>query len=162
MGLDQLQKHDIKDLLPQAERDIAQSFLQEGLFDEAEEAAKRALEVASEPLSWTDLGSAQRIMGQVTHEQGRVSEEEDLLMVSMETLGQHGPRYKLARTYLALGVAIASDVDRWDEARETLEKPRAIFQELGAKLDLERISELDSRLASGNTSTFEERSEGDV
>ena len=64
VGRGLLLKHEIKDLLPQAERDIAQSFLQEGLLDKAEEAAKRALDAASEPLSYTDLGSAQRIMGQ--------------------------------------------------------------------------------------------------
>jgi tetratricopeptide (TPR) repeat protein len=101
-------------------------------------------------------------MGQVYHEQGRVSEGEDLLMVSIETLGQHGPRYELARSYLALGAAIASDVNRWDEARGALDQARAIFQELGAKLDLERIGELDSQLASGSISPFRERSEGDV
>ena len=162
VGLDQLQKHEIKDLLPQAERDIAQSFLQEGLFDEAEKAAKRALAAASEPLSWTDLGSAQRIMGQVYHGQGRSSEGEALLNQSLETLRGHGPRYELARTYLALATALAPDVNRRAEAKDALDQAGAIFQELGAKLDLGRIDELDSRLASGNTSTFEERSKGDV
>jgi len=155
-----LLEHEINDMLPQAERDIAQSYLQEGLFDEAEGAAKRALAAASEPLSHTDLGSAQRVLGQVTHKQGRVSEGEDLLRVSIETLGQHGPRYELARTYLALGAAIASDVNRWDEARGALNQARPIFQELGAELDLERIVELESQLASESTSPFGERSEG--
>jgi len=157
-----LLEHEIKDLLPQAERDIAQSFLQEGLLDEAEGAAKRAMAAASEPLSHTDLGSAQRVLGQVTHKQGRVSEGEDLLRMSIEILEQHGPRYELARTYLALGVAITSDVNRWDEAGGALNQARAIFQELGAKLDLERIGELDSQLATRDSSPVGKRSEGDV
>jgi tetratricopeptide (TPR) repeat protein len=161
VALDQLQKHEIKDLLAQAERDIAQSYLQEGLLDEAEEAAKRALEAASEPLSYTDLGVAQRIMGQILHQQDRVSEGEELLMASVELLRQHGPRYELARTYLALGTAIALDENRWDETKKVLEEARIIFQELGAKVDLERMGELDTQLAFGSNSPFGERSEGD-
>ena len=157
-----LLKHEIKDLLPQAERDIAQSFLQEGLLDEAEEAAKRALEAATEPLSCIDLGVAQRVIGQVYYEQGRLSEGEDLLMESLETLKEHGPRYELARTYLALGVALESDVNHRAEAREALDQARTIFQELGAKLDLGKIDALDYQLASRSTTIFGERSEGDV
>ena len=162
VGLDQLLKHEIKDLLSQAERDIAQSFLQEGLFDEAEEAATRALDTASEPLSYTDLGSAQRVMGQVYFEQGRLSEGEDLLMESIATLREHGPRYELARTYLALAAALSSDVNHRTEAREALDQARTIFQELGAKLDLGKIDDLNSQLVSGSTSPLEERSEGDA
>ena len=139
VGLSQLLKHEIKDLLPQAERDIAQSFLQEGLLEEAEEAAKRALQAASEPLSWPDLGVAQRIMGQVYHEQGRSSEGEALLKQSLETLRQHGPRYELGRTYLALGFALATDDNRRVETRQALDQAASIFQELGAKLDLQKI-----------------------
>jgi tetratricopeptide (TPR) repeat protein len=131
-------------------------------LDDAEEASNRALKAATEPLSWTDLGSAQRIMGQVYHEQGRLTEGEALLKQSLGTLRQHGPRYELARTYLALGAALGAEAARWAEAREALDQAGAIFQELGAKLDLEKIDELDAQLASGNTSTFGERSEGDV
>jgi len=162
VGLEQLQKHEIKDLLPQAELDIARSYLEEGLLDEAEGAAIQALEAASESHSYTDLGVAQRVMGQVYHEGDRGADGEDLLMVSLETLGQHGPRYELARTYLALGAAIASYLDRWDEARDALDQARTIFQELGAKLDLERMGEHYSHLATRDSSPFGERSEGDV
>jgi tetratricopeptide (TPR) repeat protein len=151
VGLDHLQKHEIWDLLSQAERDIAQSFLREGRLDEAEEAARRALEAASEPLSWTDLGAAQRILGQVTHQQGRFAEGEDLLRQSLETLREHGPRYELARTYLALGTTLASAADRRAEAREALDQAGTIFQELGAKLDIEKTNILLSQLASGSS-----------
>ncbi len=83
-------------------------------------------------------------------------------MESIETLREHGHRYELARTYLSLGAATASDVNRWDGAREVLNQAGGIFQELGAKLDLERIDALASHLASGSTSPLEERSGGDV
>ena len=83
-------------------------------------------------------------------------------MDSIKTLREHGPRYELARTYLALGTALASDIHRRDEAREALDKIHTIFQELGAKPDLVKIDELDSQLVSGSTSPFGERSEGDV
>jgi len=162
VGLGQLLKHGIKDLLSQAERDIAQSFLVEGRLLEAAEAAKRSMEAATEPVSWTDLGSAQRIMGQVCHEQGRLAEGVDLLKESLETLRQHGPRYELARTYLALAAALGSDPNRRAEAREALDQAGGIFRELGAKLDIEKINILDSQLASGSTSTVEERSERDI
>jgi tetratricopeptide (TPR) repeat protein len=147
VGLGHLQKHEIKDLLPQAERDIAQSFLQEGLLDDAEGAANRALQAASEPLSWTDLGAAQRILGQVTYGQGRLAEGEDLIRQSLATLGKHGPRYELARTYLALGVALAPDVNRQAEARGALDRAGAIFEELGAKRDIEKVHVLVSQSA---------------
>jgi tetratricopeptide (TPR) repeat protein len=151
VGLGHLRKHEIKDLLAQAERDIAQSFLQEGLLDEAEEAAKRAMAAASEPLSHTDLGVAQRVMGQISRAQGRLAEGEDLIRRSLETLREHGPRYELARTYLALGAALAPDVDRRAEARDALDRAGGIFQELGAKLDVETTNILVSRLASGSS-----------
>ncbi len=162
VGLDQLRKHGIKDLLSQAERDIARSFLQDGRLDEAEEAAKRALEAASEPLSMTDLAGAQRILGQVAHERGWLAEAESLLTQSLETLREHGPRYELARTYLALGAALASHVDRSAEAREALDQAGTIFQNLGAKLDVEKVKFLDAQLASESRSTPEERGEEDV
>jgi tetratricopeptide (TPR) repeat protein len=101
-------------------------------------------------------------MGQVYHGQGRLSEGEDLLKQSLETLRQHGSRYELARTYLALGAALAKDAARWAEAKDALDQAGSIFQELGAKQDLGKIDKLDSRLASRSTSTSEERSEGDV
>jgi tetratricopeptide (TPR) repeat protein len=161
VGLDHLQKHDFKDLLLQAELDIAQSYLLEGLLDQAEAAAKQALEAASEIPSYTDLGVGQRVMGQIFYKQGRVSEGEELLMASVGILRQHGTRYELARSYLALGIAIAQNKNRQDEAKETLEQAHAIFLELGAKLDLERMGELDTRLASMRNSPFGERSEVD-
>ena len=82
-------------------------------------------------------------------------------MKSIETLREHGPRCELARTYLPQGTALASNVNRRAEAREALDQAGAFFQELGAKLDLGKIDELDSQLVSGSTSPFGERSEGD-
>jgi hypothetical protein len=65
-------------------------------------------------------------------------------MASVELLRQHGPRYELARTYLALGTTIGLDENRSVEAEEALERAHIIFQELGAKLDLELMGELDT------------------
>ena len=83
-------------------------------------------------------------------------------MESIETLREHGTRYELARTYLTLVAALASDAARWAEARKALDQAGAIFQELGANPDLVKIDELDSQLASESTSPFGERSEADV
>ena len=82
-------------------------------------------------------------------------------MESIETLREHGPRCELARTYLALGAATASDVNRWDEARDALDQAGTIFQALGAKPDLGKIDALDYQLAYGSTSPLGERSERD-
>ena len=106
---------------------------------------------ASKPLSLTDLGVAQRAMGQISRAQGRLAEGEDLIRQSLETLREHGPRYELGRTYLALGAALAPDVDRRAEARDALDRAGGIFQELGAKLDVETTNILVSRLASGSS-----------
>jgi hypothetical protein len=71
-------------------------------------------------------------------------------------------RFLVLAANLALGAALGSEAVRWAEAREALDQADAIFQELGAKLDLDKIDELDAQLASGSTTTFGERSEGDV
>jgi adenylate cyclase len=138
-GLSQLQKHEIKDLLSQAEADIAQSYLQEGFLEEAEKAADRALAAASDPPAHTDLGIAQRILGQVYHQQGRSTEGEEMLRQSLDILTEHGPRYELGRTYLALASVLTAKKNRRVESREALEQAARIFQELGAKTDLEKI-----------------------
>jgi tetratricopeptide (TPR) repeat protein len=162
VGLAQLLKHDIKDLHSQAERDIARSFMQEGLLDEALEAAKRALVAANEPMSWTDIGATQRIFGQITIKQGKFAEGEEFLMQSLETLKEHGPRFEIGRTYLALGIALADDITRSDDAREALKHAGGIFLEMGAKQELRKTNIVASQLTSGSTSLSKGRSEGDV
>jgi predicted ATPase len=162
VGLAQLLKHDIEDLHSQAERDIAQTFLQEGLLDEALEAAKRALLAANEPMSWIDLGAAQRILGQITIKQGKFAEGEEFLKQSLESLREHGPRYELGRTYLALGSALTDDITRSDDAREALKQAEGIFLELGAKQELRKTNIVVSQLISGSTSLSKGRSGGDV
>jgi tetratricopeptide (TPR) repeat protein len=162
VGLAHLLKHEIQDLVAQAELDIARAFLQEGLLAEAEEAADRALQAASEPLSRKDLGAAQRVLGQVIHARGRLADGEALLKKSLETLAESGPRYELGLTYLALGAALAADADRQAETREALYQAGAIFRELAAKLDLEQVNVLTFQLNSGGRSMLDERGEIDV
>jgi tetratricopeptide (TPR) repeat protein len=162
VGLAQLLKHDIEDLHSQAERDIAQSFLQEGLLDEALEAAKRALVAANEPMSWTDLGATQRILGQIIIKQGKFAEGEEFLKQSLEILSEHGPRYELGRTYLAMGIALATDITRSDDTSEALQHAASIFLELGAKQELRKTNLIVSQLTSGRSPLSRGRSEGDV
>jgi predicted ATPase len=147
VGLDYLKKHEIWDLLAQAERDIAQSYLDEGLLEEAEISARKAVSAASEPLSWSDLGEAQRILGQVLCGQGNMEEGEKLLEKSVKVLEEHGSRYALAQTYLALAELLSSEVERLEEAKLALDKAINICDELGALLCIDRAQLLERVLS---------------
>lgn len=149
VGLDQLNKHEIWDLLSQAERDIAQSYLDEGLLDEAESAAKQAVAAASEPVSWPDLGKAKRILGLVLYRRGQTAEGEGLIQESLQIHTEHGPRYALAQSYLALAVLLSSDSDRLKESQLALDAAGAICDELGAALCLKKVHALE-RIISDN------------
>jgi len=146
VGLDQLNKHEIWDLLSQAERDIAQSYLDEGLLDEAEKAARRAVAAASEPLSWPDLGKAKRVLGMILHLGGQTASGEDLIRESLEIHEENGPRYALGQSYLALAELLSSDVERLEEAAIALDKAKAICDELGAALCIKRVQNLENVL----------------
>jgi predicted ATPase len=147
-GLEHLLKHGIKDLLPQAERDIAEAFLQEGMLDKAEEMADRALSSAKEQGASTDLGIAQRILGQIYTQQNRAPEGEDLIRQSTTILEENASRYESAQSYMALGALLALDTDRMDEAGKALEEAYMIFKELGAGLDLDKVEAIKTKLAS--------------
>lgn len=147
VGLDQLNKHEIWDLLSQAERDIAQSYLDEGLLDEAQAAAKRAVSAASEPVSWPDLGKAKRILGLILHQGGQIGEGEALIRESLEIHTEHGPRYALAQSHLALAELLSADRNRSREAQMALDAAGAICEALGAGLCLERARALERVLS---------------
>ncbi|MFO7742599.1 MAG: tetratricopeptide repeat protein [Anaerolineae bacterium] len=147
VGLAQLRKHGIQDLLPQAERDIAQSYLDEELLDEAESAARRAVAAASDPVSWSDLGKAQRILGLILHRSGQTTEGEGLIKGSLEIHTEHGPRYALAQSYLALAELLSADNDRIEEAKIALNTAGGICDELGAALCIEKVQVLEQVLS---------------
>jgi tetratricopeptide (TPR) repeat protein len=159
IALEHLLRHDIKDLLPQAERDIAEAFLEEKMLEKAEKMAESALSSAREQESSADVGIAQRILGQIHIRQDRGSQGEELIRQSIDTLEENAPRYEVAHSYMALGGALATDTSRLDESKNALEKAQAIFEELGARLDLERARALLAKLTYANTSEIEEGAE---
>jgi predicted ATPase len=146
IGRKQLQKNEIWDMVPQAERDIARSYLDEGLLNEAKEAAERAITAASDPVSWPDLGGAKRILGQVLFKQGEREEGEKLIRESIVILEKNGPQYSLAQSLLILTEFLSSEIDRLEEAKIALDKAKLICDELGAALCIRQLQNLEKVL----------------
>ncbi len=141
-GLQHLRKNEIWDMVAQAERDIARSYLDEGLLDEAKSAAERAVSASSEPVSWSDLGAAKRILGQVLFRQGDRDKGEKLIQESVEILNKHGPRYSLAMGYIALAEVLSECNDRKEDVLIALDKADAISKALGAELIIDQVEKL--------------------
>lgn len=137
-----------RDFLSEIERKLAEACLLEGNLPEAEAAANRAIEIATEQEAESDLGSAQRALGYVYQAQGNLTEARVTLDQSLNILSEHGPRYELGLTQLALATVYGSDGTQNAEAQRALELARSVFQELGAELDLKKVSALESRLRS--------------
>jgi adenylate cyclase len=142
---------DSKELLSEVERWLAEAYLREGQLVKAESAARQAMAIANDQEALSDLGGAQRVLGCVHQAKGEYQRSRQLLESSQELLGQHGPRYELALTQLALAKVYQADPRCTPEAAHTLERARAAFLELGARLDMEKASALDLSLEKPST-----------
>ena len=146
IGLMQLQKNEIWDMVPQAERDIARSYLDEGLLDEAKVAAEKAVAAASDPVSWPDLGGSKRILGQVLFRQGDRQEGEKLIRESIEILKENGSDYGLAKSWLALAEGLKESDDRKEDAITALIKADVLSKVLGAEMIIDKVQKLGEDL----------------
>jgi tetratricopeptide (TPR) repeat protein len=142
-----LEGNGIQELRSEVQSLLAEAYLREGQVDEAERAARRALEIALEQESPLDEGVARRVLGQVYRARGDREEAEVELRTSLDSLGRAGTRYEMGRTLKDLVALCAEDKGRHTEARAALDQALAIFKELGARLDLEEVQALGRELA---------------
>jgi class 3 adenylate cyclase/tetratricopeptide (TPR) repeat protein len=127
--------------LSETERYLAQSFLGEN-FESALAWAKRAVQTARIMQAADQEGIAVQVLGLVLSHHGQIGEAVAALERSVEILRGTTERQELARTLAALGQlysALTSQDARSAQSDELLGEARAIFQELGAALDLRRL-----------------------
>jgi predicted ATPase/class 3 adenylate cyclase len=132
-----LEKSDVQELRSEVQSLLAEAYLQEGRVNEAARAARLALEIALEQESPLDQGVARRVLGQVYRARGDREKVEAEMQASLEALERAGSRYETACTLKELATLRGEDETQQAEARAARERALAIFEELGAGLDME-------------------------
>jgi class 3 adenylate cyclase/tetratricopeptide (TPR) repeat protein len=141
-----LEENDIQELRSEVQSWLTEAHLRAGRLDKAKGAAQRALEIALEQASPLSEGVARRALGRVYRAQGDSKQAERELRISQEVLEAEGRRYEVGRTLRELAALYAEDEARRAEARAALERALAIFEQLGAGLDLEEAQTLIEEL----------------
>jgi tetratricopeptide (TPR) repeat protein len=126
---------------PTVGRWLAQVHLTRGKLNQAE-AVLQGIEVLGANVLADEAAPIQRLRGQVLAAQGELDEAIQVLEASLERLEGEGMRYQTAGALLALAGAFSQMEDGALEARSHAERARAIFQDLGAMLDLREAEEL--------------------
>lgn len=138
-----LEKNRIADNLCEVVLAMAESYLAEGMLADAEQMGGRALEMAEKEQDAGNRASALRVLAVVRHRQGNYIEAEALLRRSEEALRASGLRYDLGRTRMAQAELYAADPARLAEAQSALQEALAIFEGLGAILQLKKARALE-------------------
>ncbi len=135
-GLRLAEVHDIQEWLVLIQIPLAEIHLRHGNLDEAQQAAEEALELAMGQGSKVKEGVARRMLGRIYQVQGLPGQAEAELQASLSLVISQGGRYELARTQVALAELYFEDRAKIREGQKMVQKAIAIFQELGAALDL--------------------------
>jgi tetratricopeptide (TPR) repeat protein len=144
-----LQEHDIQDLRSEVQSLLAETYLRDKPLDEAESAAKCALDIALEQESPVDEGVARRTLAWVYAAQGDREGSIHELEASQAIL-EGKSQYEKARTLKELAARYAPDATRRVQAQDSLRHAIAIFRTLGAGLDLDQARALWTKLGFGD------------
>jgi predicted ATPase len=139
-----LEQNDITDNLCEVLVSIAECYLAEGAYADAERVVNHTLEVADANECEGDRANALRVLGLQRQREGRRKEAEEALRRSEEALRALNQRYDLGRTRLAQAELYAASPTGLAEAGSALAEARAIFEALGAKLQLKKAQELEA------------------
>ncbi len=141
-ALRELERAGNKTYLLDTQRHLARAHLPDDPAA-ALEWARRSLEAARELGSREREGLALQALGVVLEARGEVSDAIAALESAREILQATGERHELARTLVPLSrlYRVSDDGPRRAEADGLLAEARAIFSELGAALDLHKLSD---------------------
>jgi tetratricopeptide (TPR) repeat protein len=139
-----IETHNAAQLEPTVGRWSVQTHLAGGDMTQAETEIQTLLALGMDALD-TEAEPMQRLQGQILAAQGKLAEATQVLQESLERLEQSQAHYEIGCTLLALAGVLAQIQGRAAEARESAERARAIFADLGAKLDLKEADELLAR-----------------
>jgi tetratricopeptide (TPR) repeat protein len=126
-----------QDLLPEVYRYIAEANLGLNQIEQAASWAAQSLHIAREHETKLEEGATRRVLGQIHHAYGDLQTAERELRASLALLETLNSQYQVAQTLYQLA-CLHADAGREDLARQEKDRAIAVFERLGAQLDLER------------------------
>jgi class 3 adenylate cyclase/tetratricopeptide (TPR) repeat protein len=141
----QMDAHDVRGFEPTVGRWLAEVHWTAGDIPHAEAEIQALLSMDTDVLD-VEVEPIQRLRGLCLVAQGKPDEGIQVLRTSLERLEHKQARYETARTLLALAEVLAQMDDRTAEAKIHAERARAVFVDLGARLDIHETDELLARL----------------
>ncbi|MDY7080059.1 MAG: tetratricopeptide repeat protein, partial [Chloroflexota bacterium] len=134
---------DAEDFLAEAYRHLAEAYLGLGQTDQAEEWAKKSLELASAQEMKLEEGMTRKVMGQIHRARSDWDVAERELRAGLTILEALDSQYQVGQTLFQLA-QLYRDLGHDGSFRETIHRAIVIFAGLGAQLDLERSRALAS------------------
>jgi len=131
--------------LPEVLRYLAELELLSGNPTEALRLAQNALNLVSQQAQKLEEGQIKRVLGQIYCELGQHQEAKILLEESLTMLEERNDPYEMGLTLVELARLHTQESDRQQTAAYC-KRAIAIFEELGAALDLKRAQEIRSSL----------------
>jgi class 3 adenylate cyclase/tetratricopeptide (TPR) repeat protein len=125
-----------EDFLAEVYRHLSQAHLGLGQIALAEKWAIKSLELAQAQEMKPEEGASHRVLGQIRHAQSEWDAAERELHTSMTILDSLDSQYEMGKTLFELA-QLHRDLGRDDQFHQTLDQAIAIFERLGARLDLE-------------------------
>jgi tetratricopeptide (TPR) repeat protein len=135
------------DYLPELARRWGEFYLRTGELDQALDHTLRSVELAVEQGHPLEEGFSCCVLGRVHLARGEDEPAEAALRQSLQIFGDLDSRYQVAKTKLSLvRLAVETGIVPTDEARTYLAQATPIFEELGAKVDLDEARDLERQL----------------
>lgn len=144
-ALESFEQAQARDFLPETYGYLAEASLVQDDVDAAEAHGKRSLELAQELNMPREEGHTLRILGEIALARAQFGDAHRFLTDSYDVLTTAGDEYESAKTQLALAALFARQ-QRLQEAAAALAECCAVFDRLGASLDLERARQLLDQL----------------
>ncbi|MCP4544308.1 MAG: tetratricopeptide repeat protein [Chloroflexi bacterium] len=135
------------DYLPELERRWGEFYLGTGELDQALDHALRSVELAVEQSHSLKEGLSCRILGRVHLARREDEPAEAALRQSLQIFNDLDSKYEIAKTQLFLvRLAVETGIIPEDEARTYLAQAIPLFEELGARVDLDKARDLEQQL----------------
>ena len=138
-----------RDFLPEMYCHLAEADLLAGEPSAAEKQCCQAVELARELEMRGEEGKALRVLGEIAIAQGKLDQALEHLNNSLTLLQEAGDEYESARSQLSLA-RVYVERGESEAGQEMLDRCIAVFQRLGATLDLEAAHTLRERLTEHN------------
>lgn len=122
--------------------------LRQGLLEEAAHLAERYLALVQRVGDHHEIGKAKNLLGGVRAQQGHVEEAIDLLQESVEMLDPADDPRAVANSMHNL-VAMLDEAGRSSEALSKLGELRSLYEKLGDRLSLLRLTVTEGEIAAG-------------